>query len=215
MTVKISSVFLAFLENVNFKVRTFWETHIIWKNRPYGFDIRTLLKIKIAQMLIWFNEIEFLKVKMQSTLIFLNFHLGLKKWIKCQFHSFLLGWDRPKYNSRLNHLYHYNLILCDEFHSCQSLAWISKCLLFSLLGFKIKILSLHFWFRLEFWVQFWFGELSNNFRLYYLVLEYLSVDIFSHYCHNLIFQVFQFLYLELWTNEKKISCQRGRSRIKW
>ena len=36
-----------------------------------------------------------------------------------------------------------------ELHSCQSLACISKCLLFNLLGFKIKILSLHFWFRLS------------------------------------------------------------------
>ena len=49
--------------------------------------------------------------------------------------------------------------MSDEFHSCQSLAWISKCLLFSLLGFKIKILSLHFWFRLEFWVQFWLKDI--------------------------------------------------------
>ena len=59
-TVKISSIFGAFLENTNFnfkctfervetivfdleekkvKVQTFWEAHIIWKNLPHGFDV--------------------------------------------------------------------------------------------------------------------------------------------------------------------------------
>ena len=44
--------------------------------------------------------------------------------------------------------------MSDEFHSFPSLAWtknfwawISNCFLFNLLGFKIKVLNFHFWFR--------------------------------------------------------------------